>query len=567
MRQANPRRYELELVRTEATTGHVAINPVPVPDFSAAAEYLAAHPMDEYMHRHLAERISLTAANNMDEVVAALEEHKDNKALLSVFLELGLTYPDFAVLRDRLIDQLEELRRHTPFLYLKHHALYDAPTPENALRKAWLEILGPNLSCHKPLPPKGERPQPISSPDDLRPASDLTVQAAAESMGPFPVTAPVPLDVTLRRAGEALGKSGLRADPEMRHEASLSPVALLRMWRMDIDVGVGDLQYHLGGNQTAFGRGLSVPPARVSYIMEIVERYSSWASIADDTTQGYVDEKSLIKASFSELGPEKAIDPGTLALEAPYEDEPLYWVEGTTAECAGAKKLLVPAQCVFMFPNLDEASLYSGLGTTGFAAGNDMEQVRLTGMLECIERDAEAVSPFAWEKCFRVSVGEADDPELAALLKDYTAKGIDVVFQDMTTEFGVPCYKAFATAPDGTLAKGSAAKMNGKAALVSAMLETTYPYPGGPPSLKAPTDLPERAYADLPDASTGSIAGDRAVLETVLHAHGFTPVHVDLTRADLNIPVGRTVVPGLEIMTEFDEFMRLPKRLFARLPE
>jgi ribosomal protein S12 methylthiotransferase accessory factor YcaO len=559
-------RYELELVRTEATTGHVAVEPMPLPDFSAAAAYLAEHPMDDYMHRHLAERIAVTAANNMDEVLQAVDDNRDNKALMAVFLEVGLTYPDFSAIRELLRDELQELKAHTPFLYLKHHALYDAPTPENELRKAWLEIMGPNLSCHTPLPAKDALPKPLYTAEELRPPSELTVAEAAKSMGPFDPSAPVPLDVTLRRAGEALGKSGLRADPEMRHEASLSPVALLRGWRMDIDVGVGNLHYRIGGNQTAFGRGLVVPPARVSYIMEIVERFSSWANIKDGKALGYVEDKPLLRAPFSELGPEKAVDPNALALEAPYEDEPLYWLEGIGIGPDGGKAMLVPAQCVFMFANLDEPALFSGLGTTGYAAGNDMDHVRLTGMLECIERDAEAVTPFSWESCFRIDSSKDDERELAELVEDYKAKGIDVVFQDVTTEFGVPCYKAFAEAPDGTLAKGAAAKMSGKAALVSAMLETTYPYPGGPPSKEAPKDLPLRKLADLPDVSTGSIAGDRAVLEAVLNAHGFTPAHVDLTRADLMIPVGRSIVPGLEIMTEFDEFMRLPKRLFARLP-
>jgi ribosomal protein S12 methylthiotransferase accessory factor YcaO len=38
---------------------------------------------------------------------------------------------------------------------------------------------------------------------------------------------------------------------------------------------------------------------------------------------------------------------------------------------------------------------------------------------------------------------------------------------------------------------------------------------------------------------------------------------VDLTRSDLDLPVVRAIVPGLELMTDFDRFARVSPRYFA----
>lgn len=74
-------------------------------------------------------------------------------------------------------------------------------------------------------------------------------------------------------------EADLIVGPEMRHEASLSPIALLRAWRVDVGVSSGRQQYSLRGEATAYGRGLSLAQARASYAMEIVERpapMSAW---------------------------------------------------------------------------------------------------------------------------------------------------------------------------------------------------------------------------------------------------------------------------------------------------
>ena len=53
-----------------------------------------------------------------------------------------------------------------------------------------------------------------------------------------------------------------------------------------------------------------------------------------------------------------------------------------------------------------------------------------------------------------------------------------------------------------------------------------------------------------------------ALLERLLTAHGHSPVYVDLTREDLELPVVRAIAPGLASSADFDRFASPSPRLF-----
>ena len=82
-----------------------------------------------------------------------------------------------------------------------------------------------------------------------------------------------------------------------------------------------------------------------------------------------------------------------------------------------------------LFCNLDEVRLFDTPGSTGLATGNTMEEAKVAALLEIMERDAEAVTPFSKTNCFSLGAGDA---RVAALLADYAARGINVQFQDLT---------------------------------------------------------------------------------------------------------------------------------------
>ena len=324
-------------------------------------------------------------------------------------------------------------------------------------------------------------------------------------------------------------------------------------WHIAIGTKNGRHDYTLAGSQMAYGKGLSLDDARASYAMEIVERCSAFAGFGPTGTTGYKKAHPADPFNFQRLTASgmSALDPNKLSLEVPYTDEPIWWIQAQTPEETHPGSILIPAQCVFLFCNLDETNLFSGLGSTGLAAGNSMEEARLRALFETIERDCEAISLYLPSGCFTLT---ADDPEMATLLADYRAKGIFVQFQDMTSALGVPCYKCFVIAPDGAIIKGSGAHLDGRRALIAALTETPWPYPKGPPSAPFPGKLPMAKFEDLPDYSSGNATCDLQLLENLLSANGVNPVYVDLTREDLNIPVVRALVPGFELMADLIVF-------------
>mgnify|MGYP002559269219 CR=1 FL=1 len=227
----------------------------------------------------------------------------------------------------------------------------------------------------------------------------------------------------------------------------------------------------------------------------------------------------------------------------------------------GGKAVLVPAQAVFLFCNLDEQSLFLAGGSTGLASGNTEAEARLAALTEIVERDAEATTPFSREGCF---VLKSRDERLQALLDDYAARGIQIQFQDITTELGVPVYRCFVMSRRGEVAQATGANLCGSRAALAALTEVPWPYPYGEPTGPALGGLPVRWLEDLPDYSLPSAEASCKLLEKTLCAQGRTPLYVDISRKDLDMPVVRALVPGLELTADFDRFSRPSLRLLAR---
>ncbi|MDY7001329.1 MAG: YcaO-like family protein [Thermodesulfobacteriota bacterium] len=558
-----PMRYELRLVNTESGTGVCACLPPEGFGLSEAVLYLKDHPLDDFMHKYALDEVGKLELPQAKELLAKAEQD-GNAAFLSVFFEASLVHEKFAAFRNFFeSNAAQSLRSQTPLVSIISSALSD-----QELHRQWTELFRTNIQEHKPLPgPKATGLDIPFKEEDLERVRDSWVSLFDARAGQGKGSGggkekPVPLEQTVRRAERALEAAGVVLGPQVRHQACLSPVGLLRPWRVSVSVKNRRLDYTLSGDQTSYGRGLEFDQAWAALLMEIVERWSSWASFDGLDVPGYAAGHCLVRAGYSELHKKgvAALDPNEMRLEVPYQGDSLYWIEAQTPGDGAMRSVLVPAQCVFSFCNLDERDLFSGVGSTGLAAGNTVEQARASGLLEVLERDAVAVSPYSPDKCFRI---QARDKTLSALLEKYGQKGVDVFFQDVTTEFGIPCYKAFVIGPEGQIIMGAAARLNGRKALVSALTETPYPYPFGPKSRFGPQGLPVRIFEDLPDYSTGSHPGDLKLIERTLLLNDLRPLYVDLTRSDLKIPVVRAMIPGLELMADFDCFSRVSRRLFA----
>ena len=158
---------------------------------------------------------------------------------------------------------------------------------------------------------------------------------------------------------------------------------------------------------------------------------------------------------------------------------------------------------------------------------------------------------------------ETRDARVAALLEDYDGRGIRYQFQDISPPYGIPCCKCYVTDMDGRIAKGTAASLNGGRAILSALTETPYPYPYGPPSGPGLLQLPRLLFEQLPDYSSGNVERDLALVESLLLANGIAPIYVDLTRRDLQIPVVRALLPGFALSADLDSHAPVHPRLFG----
>ncbi len=542
-------RYLLELTNVAATIGYLSCMPQDIETDAEALGYLAENPFDDFIYKYLLRCILSMKLEEIEAFSARFSETPVAATLNTLLTEAALQRKE---LTEKRLIVPEASLASSPLVDLRQEGFADM-----AVHRKWSKIFVNNIQNHAPFPALKSVPKLPYSAEEINNAGKEFVPITKFSdqvMEPGDYGSSVEEAIT--RAEEALRVARVELQSQMLHQSSLAPSGLVRQWQMAISVQTGGLEYTLQGEQTSFGRGLDSDSAKVGLVMEICERFSSWASIGQDGAQGYIHPMPLTYARYSELS-ELAINPHDLPLEVPDGDIPLHWLPGQRPD---GSSILVPAQFVFLFSNLPEANLCSGLGSTGLGAGLDMNRARVTALLEVIERDAESVMPHHISRCFRI---ESRQPAIAGLLEKYAARGIDLFFEDITSGLGVPCYRAFVIGPEGQVTKGASAGLNGEKACLSAMLEVPYPYPWGPPGLPAPQGLPVRMVEDLPNYSTGGFAGDLFLLESAFIASGRTPAYVNLTRQDMEIPVCRAIIPGMELMADFDRNSRLSSRLFA----
>jgi ribosomal protein S12 methylthiotransferase accessory factor YcaO len=542
--------YTLSLQQTTASSGYFACEPDPVPTVEEGFAHLRRHPNDVFMHKHLLQQLAGESQASLTQMFANTEAADNTtRALLA---EARLLHPegDLDSIDSR---ELAALAGASPLIYLRHYL-----DPAHSHRRHWAQAFMANLIEHKALPMAEEAEVPLPPPLTRRKTAENQSVHVDTLMGRLDTEAsttparPDPNDTAVT-ALERLADAGLLAGQEMRHESSLSLYALLRQWRFHTKVRAGRHHFEFSGLQTAYGRGLHLPRARASYAMEIVERASAFASFDPDAVLGYKCEKPLLHGRRSQLTAQgiAALDPNAMVIDVIYADEPLHWVEGRQKTAAGEVSIWVPAQFVFLFSNLDEVQLQVAPGSTGLASGNLMAEARLSALYEIMERHGEATWPYHPSRCFRVS---SRDPKLTSLLDDYWARGIQIQFQDISPAFGLPCCKCFVIGRDGTIAKGVGANLNGQAAVLSALTETPYPYPNGPASLPGPTDLPILEFDALPNLSSGNAGRDLCLMENLLQKNGHDPIYVDLTRADLDLPVVRALIPGTAPSADLEDF-------------
>ncbi len=555
--------YELKLTTTTENIGFFACDPKSDLPLEKCLTYLVQHPMDTFMRKFILRKLGALPPLEVKNILQQF--HPLPLPLRSLAYELYCLSPKFENLTPLFKGTpSQELQKHTSLIILRVLSQKD-----HKLHQQWIKLFAQNIIGHEELPlrKKVNIPDPLNtnntSPKQLTTLADVHSQTKKLKFTPSPLPSIYDLAKT---AYTALQRNKVFASIEMRHENSLSPIGLLRHWSFKHQINTRTLSYTLNSIQTSFGRGFNLDQARVGLYMEMVERFSSFASLNFNQIMDLRGPDQVYLGSYSELKNKgfSCLNPNELSLDFKYQDEVLHWMPGEKVVQPGkTEEILVPVQLVYLFTNLDEIDLFDGPGSTGLAAGATVSQAKLAGLLEVLERDSEALGFYEPQKCFRLTAEEGTP--LASLLNKLAQHEIYVTFQDLTNELGIPCFKAFVQTLDGRqIVKGTGADLNGQKAIVSALTEVPYPFPHGPKTKPWPKNLTEKSLGDLPNYCLGNVEANLYQLESLLTKNNYSPIYVHLTRKDLDLPVIRAIIPGLELLPDFDDTTRVKARVWEK---
>ncbi|WP_295080372.1 YcaO-like family protein [Tabrizicola sp.] len=321
------------------------------------------------------------------------------------------------------------------------------------------------------------------------------------------------------------------------------------------------------------GKGVTLAHARVSAAMEAIELFHAERSFRD-----------VEKASYARLGAAHGVDPGRLSLLSGQQSNlvhrPLHWVRGLDLIAGGPVR--VPRDVVACDLRLDAPS--DGVFLTssnGLGAGNTREEAILHAVCEVIERDAtclhQALSARVGYEPALIDLTTIDDPLCLWLMDRIEAAEIDLHVWAQYSDLGVPSFGCSISdrpgsrilgAPIGTF-QGYGCHPDPGVALSRAITEAVQSrltYISG-----ARDDLFRDDYAsiqtvrnrrgwlawlergtvatdfrDVGGWASDDVAVDLGGILDLLVRHGFGQVVVvDLSIADIGIPVVKVVVPGL----------------------
>ncbi|WP_340120028.1 YcaO-like family protein [Pelagibius sp. 7325] len=316
------------------------------------------------------------------------------------------------------------------------------------------------------------------------------------------------------------------------------------------------------------GKGLTPAEAKISAFMEAAE-----------TWHGETITLPLKMASFDELSRDhRVIDIEGLPrsrLGTFDRRQQILWIEG--AALADGETFWVPLELVstnYTLPQ-PQGSFAFPANTNGLASGNSFTEAALHALCELIERDALSLWRLGGEKAraaTKLDPASVDSSACRGLLAHYAEAGLDVGLWDVTSNLGVPVFCCAVAARSDVAVEaelGAGCHPDREVALLRALTEAAQSrttriagsrddyvpqsYDGAAKLARNRTarlwlsDPPRLSFAETPSIGGATIDGDLARVLAHLRGRGITQVMaVDLTKADIGLPVVRVVAAGLE---------------------
>ena len=369
----------------------------------------------------------------------------------------------------------------------------------------------------------------------------------------------VPPEETLARVLPLLGTAGL-GEPEDITSKDEIGIPVFSVDRMETAMGVP--KYYNG-------KGVTREQAEASAVMESIERYSAEPREDDEIVFGTYEQACDVMAT---IPPADMILP-IWALDH-LQGAEIAWTEGW--DILRGERVWVPA-CAVFYPYIPDTDLQLfKYHTNGLASGNNMEEAVLHAIFELVERDAWSIAEY---RNLPVPDVIADPDSLPGkLIVKFAEHGVEVHLKDLTCDTGIPTIGAaaddVATKDPEMLTIGVGTHLDPEIAAVRAITEVAQSRATHRDGKKINAQL-QRAtvqmgyervkelnrlwfgegrgsvnLSDIPDGSTDDVLDDIEVVLGRLVDAGFDRVvAVDLTRPELEVPVVRMVIPGMEVWT------------------
>ncbi len=333
------------------------------------------------------------------------------------------------------------------------------------------------------------------------------------------------------------------------------------------------------------GKGLTREQARVSVIMEAIERYSAEIKAKDRV-------KFLFESYEEGEGKEK-VDPASLILSklsTVNPDTKLEWCEGY--DLLNGEEVLVPANAVFHPYISNRGGRLFRSDSNGIASGNNLEEAIFHGITEVIERDALSYMELKKHagKQKQIEIGEGDGM-LFELKRGFESAGIAPYFWYIPSDTGfatvalaldpgskdasllvygagthsdprIAAIRAITEAAQSRLMQIESAKRDAMKATLARVMSYEeikkrnrhwFEDKGKDKREEEKVELNE-----LPNLATDTIDGDIEIALERLKRVVNRVIVVNLTREEIGVPVVRVIIPGFEV------YARNPERVGNR---
>lgn len=320
------------------------------------------------------------------------------------------------------------------------------------------------------------------------------------------------------------------------------------------------------------GKGPSKVHAKVSSIMEAIERYSAEMQ----------DEVTVVKKYDADdcLNPEELILPRNS-----YNDEELEWSEAFSVVTGDS--ILIPSNAVFHpYVNDDVKHLFLS-NTNGLASGNSLEEAIFHGMMEVVERDSWSLFEAFKDEKREINCSNSTNDYIRELIRKFDDANVSIKLIDLTSENKIPTIGAvsedLSLKDPALLTLGIGTHLDPEIAAIRAITEVAQSRATQIHGTREDTTranlLRETGYErmkrinkhwfrdstdsiDLNDMNDYSQDSFRDNINKTMELLKLSDIedayYVDLTR-DIGIPVVRSIIPGMEVFSV--DSSRVGKRL------